>query len=164
MSITRRSIVQLASLALGVAVSAGAVVADSATHLVVPADKVQWGPAPPVLPAGAQIAVLEGNRAEKGPVTMRLRLPGNYKIPAHWHSMSERITVLSGTFHVGMGDKLDRQASQTLAPGGFLSLPATMHHFAWTSAPTVVQINLEGPFDIIYVNPADNPQSQLTKR
>jgi hypothetical protein len=78
--------------------------------------------------------------------------------------MTERVTVLSGSFHIGMGDKLDRQASQPLGPGGFVMLPANMRHYAWTSAPTDVQINLEGPFDIFYVNPADNPQSSLTKR
>jgi quercetin dioxygenase-like cupin family protein len=163
MSITHRLAVRLAPVALGLICAAGPVVAQSA-HVLVPADKVQWGPAPPVLPAGAQIAVLEGNPSEKGPVTLRLRFPANYDIPAHWHSMTERVTVLSGAFHVGMGDKLDRHASQTLEPGGFVSLPANMRHFAWTVTPTVVQINLEGPFDIFYVNPADNPQQPLTKR
>ena len=163
MSITRSLVVQLASLALSLTVSGGAILAQS-THVLVPADKVQWGPAPPVLPAGAQIAVLEGNPSEKGPVTLRLRFPASYNIPAHWHSMTERVTVISGAFHIGMGDKLDRQASQTLEPGGFVLLPATMHHFGWTATPTVVQINLEGPFDIFYVNPADNPQQPLTKR
>ena len=74
------------------------------------------------------------------------------------------MTVLSGTLRVGMGDKLDRQASQALEPGGFVSLPASMHHFAWTSAPTVVQVNLEGPFDIFYVNPTDDPQKRQTSR
>jgi len=163
MSITRCLTVRLASLALSLTFAAGSVIAQS-THVLVPADRVQWGPAPPALPAGAQIAVLEGNPAEKGPVTLRLRFPANYNIPAHWHSMSERVTVLSGAFHVGMGDKLDRHDSQTLEPGGFVSLPATMRHFAWTATPTVVQISLEGPFDIFYVNPADNPQQPLTKR
>ena len=162
MSITRFVTVQLASLAVGLTAAAAPVFAQ-ATHVLVPASQVQWGPAPPVLPAGAQIAVLEGNPSEKGPITLRLQLPANYEIPAHWHSMAERVTVLSGAFNVGMGDKLDRGASQTLEPGGFVSLPATMRHFAWTAAPTVVQINLEGPFDIFYVNPADNPQTQ-TKR
>ena len=163
MSITRGLTVQLASLALSLAFTAGPVFAQSA-HVLVPADKVQWGPAPPALPAGAEIAVLEGNPSEKGPVTLRLRFPANYNIPAHWHSMTERLTVLSGSFHAGMGDKLDRKASQTLEPGGYVMLPAKMHHFAWTSAPTVVQINLEGPFDLFYVNPADNPQRPITKR
>ena len=163
MNITRRLTVQLAAFALSLTFTAGPVFAQS-THVLLPADKVQWGPAPPVLPAGAQIAVLEGNPSEKGPVTLRLRFPANYNIPAHWHSMTERVTVLSGAFHVGMGDKLDRKTSQTLEPGGFVSLPANMRHFAWTATPTVVQINLEGPFDIFYVNPADNPQKPLAKR
>ena len=95
---------------------------------------------------------------------MRLKFPANYNIPAHWHTMTERITVLSGSFHAGMGEKIDRKASQTLEPGGYVMLPANMHHFAWTSAPTVVQINLEGPFDLFYVNPADNPQPKTNQQ
>ena len=162
MSNTRLT-VRIAALALGVSFMIPAAFAQT-THILVPADKVQWGPAPPVLPAGAQIAVLEGNPSEKGPVVLRLRFPASYNIPAHWHSMTERLTVLSGSFHAGMGDKLDRKTTQTLEPGGYVMLPANMHHFAWTSAPTVVQINLEGPFDLFYVNPADNPQKPLTKR
>jgi uncharacterized RmlC-like cupin family protein len=78
--------------------------------------------------------------------------------------MTERVTVLSGTLNVGMGDKLERSASQALAPGGFVSLPANMHHYAWTASPTIVQISLEGPFDIFYVNAADDPQKPMTKR
>ncbi len=163
MKLTHHLAVPIASVVLTVAFAAGVADAQS-PHVVVPADKVQWGAAPPMLPAGAQIAVLEGNPSEKGPVTLRLKLPANYEIPAHWHSMTERVTVLSGSFHIGMGDKLDRSASQTLAPGGFVSLPAMMRHFAWSSAPTVVQINLEGPFDIFYVNPSDNPQKPVTRR
>jgi ChrR Cupin-like domain len=162
MSITRYLTAPLASLAISLTVAAGPVFAQS-THILVPADKVQWGPAPPFLPAGAQIAVLQGNPSEKGPLTLRLRLPANYNIPAHWHSMAETVTVLSGAFHVGMGDKLDRQSSQELQPGGFVSLPASMRHFAWTAKPTVVQVNLQGPFDIFYVNPADNPQKTQTQ-
>jgi hypothetical protein len=150
--------VPFAALALGLSIGVVPAFVQH-SHVLVPADKVQWGPAPPHLPAGAQAAVLEGNPKEKGPVTLRLKFPANYSIPAHWHSMAERVTVLSGTFHVGMGDKLDRQASQTLEAGGFVSLPARMNHFAWTTSPTVVQISLEGPFDIVYVNPADNPQA-----
>jgi Domain of unknown function (DUF4437) len=163
MSITRFLAVPVATVAVGLALAAGPVLAQS-SHVVVPADKVQWAPAPPFLPSGAQISVLEGNPSEKGPVTLRLKFPSNYNIAAHWHSMTERVTVLSGSFHIGMGDKLDRHASQTLEPGGFALLPANMRHFAWTSAPTVVQINLEGPFDIFYVNPADNPQKTQAER
>lgn len=162
MNIRRGLVIQFAALALSLT-GVGAAFAQS-KHVVVPADQVQWGPAPSALPAGAQIAVLEGNPSEKGPVTLRLRFPANYSIPPHWHSMAERVTVLSGRLHVGMGDTLDRTVSQSLEPGGFVSLPATMHHFAWTDIATDVQISLEGPFDIFYVNATDNPQNPLVKR
>ncbi len=162
MTINSRSLAGAAIVALGVAIGVAPIVGQ-ATHILVPVDKVQWSPAA-VLPAGAQIAVLEGNPAQKGAITLRLKFPANYDVPAHWHSMTERVTVLSGMFNVGMGDKLNRKATQALEPGGFVSLPANMRHFAWTSAPTIVQIHLEGPFDLFYVNPADNPQaSQSTK-
>jgi quercetin dioxygenase-like cupin family protein len=145
-----------------VLVGAGAArgLAQEHHHVVVPVDKVQWNPAPPILPPGAQLAVLEGNPGAKGPIVMRLTFPANYVVPPHWHSMHERITVISGTFNIGNGDVVDRKASQPLAAGGFLSLPAKMHHYAWVSEPTVVQINLEGPFDLFYVNPSDDPQKK----
>jgi hypothetical protein len=163
MRITRQLFVPSALVALGLGLAAAPALAQS-THVIVPADKVQWGPAPPALPPGAQLSVLEGNPAEKGPVTLRLKFPADYAVPPHWHSMAERVTVLSGALRVGMGDKLDRQASQTLDPGGYVSLPGNMHHFAWTTTPTVVQISLEGPFDIFYVNPSEDPQNRQTKR
>ena len=163
MNIPRLTAVVFASLALTVIVSDAPVSAQS-NHVLVPADKVQWGPAPPFLPAGAEISVLQGNPSEKGPVTLRLKFPANYDIPAHWHSMTESVTVVSGVFHVGMGDKIDRRSSEKLTPGGFVLLPASMRHFAWSTTPTVVQVSLEGPFDIFYVNPADDPRKLQTRR
>jgi anti-sigma factor ChrR (cupin superfamily) len=158
MNITRSLTLRIGMAAAAMALAAGSLAAQS-SHVLVPADKVQWAPGPPHLPAGAQVAVLEGNPKEKGAVTLRLKFPANYSIPPHWHSMAERVTVLSGALNVGMGDTLDRSTSQRLDVGGFVSLPANMHHFAWTAAETVVQINLEGPFDIFYVNATDNPQA-----
>jgi quercetin dioxygenase-like cupin family protein len=163
MRITRSVIVRSGLLTAALALTAAPAPAQS-THVLVPADGVRWTAAPPALPAGAQISVLEGNPAAKGSVTLRLKFPAGYKVPPHWHSMTERVTVLSGALNVGMGDTLDRTASQALEPGGFVSLPANMHHYAWTATPTVVQISLEGPFDIFYVNPADDPQKPQTSR
>ena len=166
MRITPSPMVRLAQIAVAGILMTAPVVAQSGhpDHVGVSADKMQWGPAPPFLPPGAEITVLEGNPHEKGPVTLRLRFPANYNIAPHWHSMAEAVTVISGTFDIGMGDTLNRQSTQRLEPGGFVLLPAKMHHYAWTSVPTVVQINLEGPFDIFYVNAADDPQQQLTRR
>ncbi|MEO8483702.1 MAG: cupin domain-containing protein [Acidobacteriota bacterium] len=159
MTLTRRSAVYLSSAVLGL--TAAVAVAAQSAYPVVPADKVQFAPAPPFLPAGAQLSVLEGNPSAKGPVTLRLKLPANYVIPPHWHSMDERVTVLSGAFNIGMGDKLDRLGSTRLEPGGFVSLKSNMHHFGWVATPTVVQISLEGPFDIFYVNASEDPQKAM---
>jgi hypothetical protein len=120
-------------------------------------DEVQWGPAPPFLPAGAQIAVLEGDPSKPGLFTIRLKVPDGYKVQPHWHPTTEDLTVISGTFNVGMGPKWDQSHPTSLSAGGFASMPARMKHFAWTSGETVVQVHGNGPFVINYVNPADNP-------
>lgn len=130
--------------------------ADSAA-LVDGPDSVKWGPAPPSLPKGAMIAVLAGDPSKEGPYVVRLKLPANYKIPAHYHPTTENVTVLSGTFHAGMGDTFDASKAMTFTPGGFASMPAGMNHYAWASAETIIQVHGAGPFSIIYANPADDP-------
>lgn len=121
------------------------------------AAEIKWGPAPPVLPAGAQMAVLAGDPGGQGLVTLRLKLPAGYVIPPHWHPTDEHVTVISGSLALGMGDKLNRSSSKMLTAGGYGIAPANMHHFAWTKAGAIVQVNLMGPFAITYVNPADDP-------
>jgi len=122
-------------------------------------DAMRWGDAPPSVPKGAKIAVLSGDPSKSGPFTMRLKLPPNYRIPAHTHTQSENLTVLSGALYLGMGDKLDVQKGQALKAGGFHFLPGKTQHYAYTKAATVVQVHGDGPFDINYVNPADNPDT-----
>jgi len=114
-------------------------------------------PAPPNLPKGAQIAVLSGDPTKEGPFAIRLKIPAGYKIPAHSHPTAEMVTVISGEFGYGMGDKLDETKAQKLGAGGFIDLPADMNHFAFGRTATVVQINSEGPLVINYVNSADDP-------
>ncbi|AZQ65937.1 cupin domain-containing protein [Silicimonas algicola] len=123
-------------------------------------DTMTWAPAPPVLPEGAQIAVLSGNPSAEGPFVLRLKLPRGYEVPAHTHSGDELITVISGEFNVGHGEKLDRGASVALLAGGFIEMPAGHPHFAWTASETVVQIHGPGPFDIGYIDPSDDPLTQ----
>jgi quercetin dioxygenase-like cupin family protein len=123
------------------------------------ADAIKWGPAPAVFPKGAQIAVLSGDPFKDGLYVVRLMMPANYKIPAHNHPTSEYVTVVSGRFHLGMGDKLDQNKGIELRPGGFGEAPARMNHYAWTSAETVVQVHGQGPFALTYVNPADDPRN-----
>ena len=88
----------------------------------------------------------------------RLQAPAGYKVPPHTHPTTERVTVISGSFHLGMGEKFDETAGPELSPGSFAVLPAGMAHFAWSTGESVVQIQSEGPFQIKYVNPADDPR------
>lgn len=121
---------------------------------------LKWGPAPAVFPAGARMAVLSGDPSKSGVFVIRLKMPAGYQIPAHHHPTDEYVTVVSGEFHLGMGDKLDKSKSATLHAGGFAEAPAGMNHFAWASRASVVQVNAEGPFVMIYVNPADDPSTK----
>lgn len=122
----------------------------------VAADQIQWGEAPPVLPKGAQIAVLYGDPFKTGPYTLRLKMPAAYKIPPHWHTQDEQLTVLSGTFLLYMGDTMVIPP-RTLATDGYHFLPGKAHHAAEVASETVLQIHGMGPFDIHYLNPADDP-------
>ena len=110
--------------------------------------------------AGAQIAVVSGDPFKEGLNVVRLKMPAGYKIPAHNHPTTEYVTVLSGAFNIGMGDKLDEQKGMALRPGGFAEAAAKMNHYAWASAETVVQVHGQGPFAITYVNPADDPSKK----
>jgi hypothetical protein len=123
-----------------------------------PADGLKWGDAPPVLPKGAKLAVLQGDPGKPGPFVMRLSTPANYRIAAHSHSQAENVTVISGTLLLGMGDKFDTKGLKPMKTGTFGSIPAKTNHYAMTKTPSVIQIHGEGPFDLTYVDPADDPQ------
>jgi len=125
--------------------------------VVVTPDKIQWGPAPPVFPAGAQFAVLAGDPGKVGPFTVRIKAPDGYRIMPHWHPTAENVTVLSGEFHVGMGDKFDESSMQTLPVHSLAVVPPHHNHYAMTKGETELQVSGTGPFKLIYVNPADDP-------
>jgi Domain of unknown function (DUF4437) len=123
-----------------------------------PATEIQWKDGPPSLPAGAKFAVMEGDPTKEGLFTMRLSLPDGFKIPPHWHSKVEHITVISGTFNIGMGEKFDETATKAMPAGTFGFWPPEMRHFAWAKGDTVLQLHGTGPWTITYVNPADDPR------
>jgi hypothetical protein len=122
-----------------------------------PADGFSWRAAPPTLPKGAQMAVISGDPAKKGPFVVRLKLPANYAIPPHQHPTAEQVTVLYGAFNAGMGDKLDKRKGKPYARGESMTIPAKTNHYAWTSSETVLQVKGTGPFAMTYVDPADDP-------
>ena len=157
-----RPILVAASLALSasVAVAPGAPTQGAAHAVVVLPDQVTWGPAPPVLPAGAKAAVLEGDPKQVGPFTMRVSFPDGYRIPPHFHPAHERVTVIQGTFRLGMGDKFDESALSSLPAGSYVSMRPGTHHFGQAQGATIIQVNGIGPWKLTYVNPADDPRGE----
>jgi quercetin dioxygenase-like cupin family protein len=135
--------------------------AQGDTHVLQSPKDAQWGPAPPMLPAGAQIAVLSGDPTKSGAYSVRLRFPASYSIPAHSHPGDENVIVVSGALTFGMGEKLAKgnQGNKTLAAGGYALMPANMNHFAFTGAQeTTIILYGQGPVDFKYVNPSDDPR------
>ena len=155
-----RPILVVVSLALSasVAVAQGTPSLSTEHAIVVMPDQVNWAPAPPSLPPGAKAAVLEGDPKQAAPFTMRVSFPDGYRIPPHFHPAVERVTVIKGTFQLGMGDKFDKSALSELPAGGFVSMQPGTHHFAQAKGNTIVQINAVGPWKLTYVNPADDPR------
>ncbi len=123
-------------------------------------DQLKWQDGPPSLPTGSMIAVMEGDPSKEGPFTFRLKLPDGYRIPPHTHPKVERVTVISGTFLLGMGEKFDPSALRDIPAGTYGFWPAGMKHFASAKGETVVQLHGTGPWLIEYVNPADDPRKQ----
>lgn len=149
----------IATLAFGVCLTMSAALAAPAGNMIkVTADEIKWADLP--LIPGAKLAVLEGQMDKKEPFTARIKLPADAKVAAHWHPGVERVTVLSGTFNYGMGDKLDPEKTSPLGPGSLIVMPPKMHHFGWTKDETIIQINATGPWAFNFVNPADDPRKK----
>lgn len=112
------------------------------------------------LPPGAKLAVIEGPMNQATPFTVRLSFPANYRVPPHFHPAVERVTVLSGTFHMGVGETFDQSKTQALTAGGIAIMQPKTPHFVWTSSETVVQLHGTGPWGVTYINPADDPRKK----
>lgn len=151
-----------ATLSIAAAVMTGAATTGQAHephHTVVPGDAIEWGPAPPSLPPGAEAARLLGSPAEAGPFVLRLRFPAGFIVPPHMHSKDEFIVVLSGSVTINAGEKVDPAGLDGLPAGTFFHLPSGMAHYLFAETETVVQLNGMGPFDVKYIDPRDDPRN-----
>jgi quercetin dioxygenase-like cupin family protein len=128
-------------------------------HATVQTDALKWS-APAAYAKGAQIAVVKGDPTKEGMYVVRLKAPAGFKIPAHTHPNDENVTVLSGSFNIGTGDKLDEQKGELINAGGYSYVAKGMRHYAWFTEETVLQLHGVGPQGVIYVNPADDPRTK----
>lgn len=137
--------------------------ADKPHAIVAVPNSIEWSPAPAALPPGAQLAVLEGDPSKPGAFTMRLSMPAGYRIPPHFHPVTEHVTVITGTFYVGMGDAFDASKASELPAGTFAALEPGVRHFAFTRDVAVIQLHGVGPWGLTYVNPADDPRNRASR-
>ena len=132
----------------------------ASSHKMVAPDQMKWGPAPPALPPGAQMAVLDGDPTKPGLFTIRLKFPDGWSVAPHWHPTDEHVVVLSGTFAVGVGDKADAANMHAMSAGSFAKMPRRVHHYGTAKGETTIHIYGTGPFVLNYVNPADDPRKK----
>jgi quercetin dioxygenase-like cupin family protein len=126
--------------------------------------KPAWGPVGPSLLPGAEIAVLQGDVSKPELFTIRLRMPKGYVVAPHYHGTDLHVTVVSGEFSAGMGDRIDLAGAPILRSGDFVTVPANQHHFDAARSASVVQFYGMGPFSLTYVNPNDDPQRKRSGR
>ncbi len=148
------------SVAAAVAILLGAPATAQAADKIVSPQEIKWATGPASIPAGAEAAVLYGDPGKEGLFALRLKLPKGYAIPPHTHPKPEVVTVISGMFRLGMGEKADKSKAQALPAGSFFALTPGMAHFASADEDTVIQLNSTGPWSLTYVNPADDPRKK----
>lgn len=123
-----------------------------ANVLTLASSALTWSDFPrPGFDPGMKLAVLQGDPGKKGPYVLRLQFPAGYRFPLHWHPTIENLTVVSGTFLLGMGNTTDWNALKTYGPGDYLYIPPRHAHFGGSGAQgtTVIQLHGEGPFELI---------------
>jgi quercetin dioxygenase-like cupin family protein len=132
---------------------------DHSEHYVILPENINWKVGPPTLPPGAKFAVLEGDLTKEGAIVMRLLLPPGYEIPPHFHPGPERAIVLSGTYNLGTGEKLIKNRCKKMPAGSMAIIPAGgIAHYGWSSEETIIQVHMDGPLQITYINPDDDPR------
>jgi len=152
----------LCGVALVAVMMVGSAIAQDG-HVLTTAKDLKWGDPPPVFEKGATMALVSGDPSKEGLYCVRLKMPAGYRVNPHWHPTDEHVTVISGTFALGMGEKFDKTTMKDLPAGGYALLPAQMRHYAMAKTAAIVQVHGMGPFSLTYVNPADDPSQRAAK-
>ena len=129
--------------------------------VAIPASKLQWGPAPAALPAGARMAVLNGDPGKAAPYAITGTFPNGYVFPPHAHPADENVVVISGTLLVGMGEVFSESSLVALTAGSYAFMPRGTRHFARTKGETTIVVYGTGPFDLAYARSTDDPRNKV---
>jgi quercetin dioxygenase-like cupin family protein len=133
-------------------------------HIMVMPGDIKWVDAPPGLPPGCKVAILEGDPAKAGVFTLRLKIPANWKVMPHTHPADEHLTVIEGSGYMGMGEKYDEKNTTEMVTGAFAVMKTGTAHYFFTKKECIIQTHGMGPWSINYVNPADDPRNNIIKK
>lgn len=115
------------------------------------AGDLQWSDAPPSLPAGTKLQILEGSPQQAQMFTIRLLIPAGTVVQPHTHPREERVTILSGEIAVGFGDSVDRDDLTLFPTGSFYVNPPGVPHYLIIRRDSVLQLTGMGPWELNYV-------------
>lgn len=154
-----QAVFRVAAMIAAPAIFAPAALAEG-DHILIESDAFTFAPGPASLEAGAQVQVLYGDPTGDGIFSMRLKLPDGFHIAPHHHSRPEIVTVIAGTFRIGIGDSADPEATTILKPGSFFAYPPGTVHYAYVEGETVLQLNSTGPWTITYGLDENDPRKR----
>ena len=96
---------------------------------------------------GRQRANLRGDSSKGGDWIDRVRVPGGSRVLAHTHPQDEIVTVIEGTWYLGIGEKFDGTKLKAYPAGSFIVIPAEVPHFLATrEGPVIIQVSGQGIF------------------
>ena len=117
---------------------------------VMPA-QVRWF-TPPYYTDGRERAKLYGDSNQGGPWIDRVKIPVGKHVPAHTHPQDELVTVIEGTWYVGVGNKYDPAKLKSYPAGSFVLIPAGLPHFvAAKESAVIVQLSGGEKFRAEYI-------------
>ena len=118
---------------------------DAARHGVVPLNKI---------PSEQWVEKVWGDSDKAGaPYVIRIHNDAGYVVLPHVHPEDENLTVVKGSWSLGMGPHFSRSALEPLELGAFGIVPKKMAHFAWSKTETIIQVHGIGPFSTALVDP-----------
>ena len=145
--------------ALSLLPGTGASAQGTASHSMITPDQLQWKDVAALGP-GVKLALIEGPMNEAVPFMVRIKFPAGAKVPAHWHPAIEHVTVMSGTLNIGIGDNFDESKVMRFPLGTVTIMQPKTTHFAFFNEETILQVHGVGPWEVNYVNPADDPRKK----
>ena len=143
---------------VGVALNSAAVAQSAQGVVAVTPVEMKWTSQGGLAAPGMEQLNLLGDPAKPGPYTLRLKFPKGFKIAPHTHPDSREVTILSGTFATGYGEKFDAANLKILPAGSFYTEPANIPHYIEIKEDAVLQVSGTGPSGRIFVNPPDSPK------